>query len=242
VTERFVRARSILLCAVVLVAGCTLLGGCVEQGIPMIGNEPELRAPVKDYLIQRGDRLSIKFFYTSELNENVTVRPDGRISLQLVGEVDAVGRTPRELSKSLRATYATLLSKPNVVVIVREFAGHRAYIGGEVNRPTMVPLDGNTTVAEAVFRAGGSKPTAALKSVILVRAGEKGREAFRIDLSGGFRAKATVPVLQAYDLVYVPKSFIAKVGDWVDLYINRIVPRNVSFAAIYEIDAPLRPH
>jgi protein involved in polysaccharide export with SLBB domain len=226
---------SILVVIVALVSGCTLLGACVEQGIPMIPDEPSLLEPTPDYLVRRGDLLSIKFFYTPELNEDVTVRPDGRISLQLVGEVVAVDRTPGELSESLEQSYAAVLSKPDVVVIVREFAGHRAYIGGEVTRPTMVSLDGETTVADAIFEAGGSKLTAALSSVILVRNGENGREAYRVDLSDGFRARAPVPVLRPYDLVYVPKSFVAKVGDFVDLYINRIVPRNASFTAIYEI-------
>ena len=233
--------RGIFALITALVSSGILLGACVEQGIPLIPNEPALLNPAQDYLIRRGDELSIKFFYTSELNENVTVRPDGRISLQLVGEVDVVNRTPRDLSESLKRSYGTILSKPDVVVIVREFAGHRAYIGGQVVRPKMVSLDGETTVADAVLEAGGHKNTAAIESVILVRMGPEGREAYRVDLSDGFRARAPVPVLQPYDLVYVPRSAIAKVGDWVDLYINRIVPKNASFAAIYGINYPLIP-
>ena len=212
-----------------------LLSACVEMGIPEIPDESAVISPDQEFLIGRGDQLSIKFFYTAELNEDIVVRPDGKISLQLVGEIEAAGKTPAELSELLKQQYSRVLSKPEVVVILRHSSSNRAYIGGEVMQPKMVELDGRTTIADAVFAAGGARITAALGSVILVRQTEAGREAYRVDLEDVFRARAPLPILQPYDLVYVPKSNIAKVGDFVDLYINRIVPRNASFTAFYNV-------
>jgi protein involved in polysaccharide export with SLBB domain len=86
------------------------------------------------YIIQPGDQLDIKFFYNPELNENVTVRPDGLISLQLVDEVHASGLTPAQLDDLLTQKYSRELKKPMVTVIMRSFTMQRVYVGGEVNR------------------------------------------------------------------------------------------------------------
>jgi protein involved in polysaccharide export with SLBB domain len=189
-----------------------------------------------EYRIGVGDTLALKFYYSSELNETVTVRPDGRISLQLIGEVDVVGRTPEEIALGLEGRYGEHLPQSDVAVIVRDFASMRAYVGGEVERPRMVRLDGYTTLTEAVFASGGILDTAARSSVILLRRGEYGREVYRVDIDKCLSGEAETPVLRPYDVVYLPKSFIAKVGMYVDLYINRIVPRNANFTAIYGID------
>lgn len=75
------------------------------------------------YLIQPYDQLDIKFFYTPELNETVTVRPDGKISLQLIDDVQAAGKSPSELDDMLTHEYAKNLKSPEITVIVRSFTG-----------------------------------------------------------------------------------------------------------------------
>ena len=100
----------------------------------------------QEYRIQVGDQLDIKFFYNPELNEQVTVRPDGRISLQLVHEVMTAGLTPAELTGLLTKKYAAELKKPEVTVIVRSSGGHKIYVDGEVAKPGMFSLMGFTTV------------------------------------------------------------------------------------------------
>ena len=187
----------------------------------------------EEYLIGPGDVLSVKFFFAPELNEDVTVRPDGSIALQLVGDVPVSNRTSEGLAEDLRERYEPHVERPEVAVIVRDFGSQRAYVGGEVRLPGMVRLDGNTSLADAVFSSGGTLDTAELRSVILVRIGKNGREAYSVDLKAGLRGEAEIPILQRYDIVYVPKSFIAEVGTYVELYINRIVPRNALFVAQY---------
>ena len=216
-------------------AAALLATGCMMH-IPPLPDDPGLVAPQPEYKIGAGDLLSVKLFYTSELNDEVTVRPDGRISLQLVGDVPVAGRTPEEISQDLRDRYAGFLTRPDVVVIVRGFGSQKAFVGGEVKSPMMIAIDGHTTLADAVFQAGGTLDTAALSSVILIRHREGGRDVYRVDLGGGLEGEDPVPVLRPYDVVYVPKSFIAQVGMYVDLYINRIIPKNAAFTAFYQVN------
>ena len=222
------------------IAVAAALLSCACASIPRIPDDDAILQPHGEYKIGSGDALSVKFFYTAELNEDVVVRPDGRISLQLVGEVVVGGRTPDEVSQELRDRYAGFLSQPNVAVIVRGFGSQKAFVGGEVKQPTMIPIDGRMTLADAVFSAGGALDTAAMSSVILIRKGEGEREVYRVDLSGALAGEDPIPVLRAYDVVYVPKSFIAEVGMYVDLYINRLLPKNAAFSAFYQI-APVVP-
>jgi protein involved in polysaccharide export with SLBB domain len=83
-----------------------------------------------EYLFELGDVIEIKFFYNPELNERVTIRPDGKISLQLIDEVEAVGLTPSELDKNLTEKYSEVLNNPEVAVIVKEFTRQKVFVGG----------------------------------------------------------------------------------------------------------------
>jgi protein involved in polysaccharide export with SLBB domain len=221
---------------VLFALAATLLTSACAMHIPRLPDDPVLLEPTREYLIGGGDTLSVKLFYTAELNEEVTVRPDGRISLQLVGDVPVAGRTPEEVSQELRERYAGYLTQPDVTVIVRGFGSQKAFVGGEVKSPSMINIDGRMTLADAVFQAGGALDTAALSSVILIRAKTGGRDVYRVDLDGGLEGEDPVPVLRPYDVVYVPKSFIAQVGMYVDLYINRIIPKNATFTAFYQVN------
>ncbi|NIT01074.1 MAG: sugar transporter, partial [Candidatus Latescibacteria bacterium] len=106
-------------------------------------SDPAARPPPlteQEYVIQPGDQLDIKFYYNSELNEQVTVRPDGRISLQLANETAAAGKTPAELTQLLTEKYSRDLKKPEITVIVRSFSALKVFVGGEVNRPGILDL------------------------------------------------------------------------------------------------------
>ena len=85
---------------------------------------PEQQPPAA-YALQVGDQLSVRFYFNTELNEEVIIRPDGRISLQLIGDVQAAGRSPEELAADITQRYTGELANPKVTVIVRQF-GSRA--------------------------------------------------------------------------------------------------------------------
>jgi len=185
----------------------------------------------KEYRIQVGDQLDIKFFYNPELNEQVTVRPDGRISLQLVHEVMVAGLTPSELTQRLKQKYAPELKKPEIAVIVRSFGAYKIYVDGEVNKSGMFPIVGYMTVLQAISQAGGMKDTARSSEVVIIRRGEFNKPlAFQVNLRKVVDSTDMSQdiALQPFDIVYVPKSAIANVNTWVDQYIRKNIPIDFS--------------
>jgi protein involved in polysaccharide export with SLBB domain len=175
--------------------------------------------PEAEYRIQPGDLLDIKFFYSPELNEQMPVRPDGRISLQLAHEIMAAGLTPAELAKALKEKYSEELKKPEVTVIVRTFGSQRIYVDGEVAKPGLVSLSGPTTVFQAISQAGGVKETGNGAEVVVIR-GSPGNKpaAVRVNMEA-FRSGIDMSqdiFLKPFDIVYVQRSYIANVDRWID--------------------------
>ncbi|HYF20667.1 MAG TPA: polysaccharide biosynthesis/export family protein [Ramlibacter sp.] len=225
---RLMPAAPVVVATLLAAAG---LAGCSTtqvQGLPDAQALPTMDEPAaasaSAYRIRAGDNLDIKFFYTRELNESIKVRPDGFISLQLVDEVKAEGLTPQELKTALMARYAEHLKSPVLSVLVREFTAFRAYVGGEVGEPQLVPLEGGVTPLQAIMRARGARTTADLKSVILIRKGPRGEPIpYRLDLSDDAltSAKRDAQVaLQPSDVLYVPRSPIANANLFVQQYIS----------------------
>ena len=179
------------------------------------------------YRIACGDRIAVKMFYNADMNQNVTVQPDGTISLLLVHEIKASGLSTEELRKLLLKDYSKLLQQPELSVVVTQTAGNRIFVGGEVAKPAMELLTGPTTVLQAVQMAGGFLPTARTDEVVIVRRGANNNRPFEIALNAQ-KAMKGVDLsqdiyLEPYDLVIVPKSNIANVDLWVDQYINRTI-------------------
>lgn len=181
----------------------------------------------KDYLVQPGDSLDVKFFYNPELNEFVTVRPDGMVSLQLAPEVKAAGLSPEQFADVLAKAYSKELANPKVAVIVRSFAAQKVHVDGEVNKPGLVLLSGTMTALQAIAEAGGLKDTARLKQVIIIR---KGADEKPITIVANLQDaiygdnKSQDITLAPYDIVFVPRSPIANVNTFVDQYIRKNIP------------------
>jgi protein involved in polysaccharide export with SLBB domain len=201
----------------------------------LLGQSPVLPAtedaaapdPDEAYRIQIGDQLGVKFFLTPDLNEEVIVRPDGRISLQLIPEVAAAGRTPAELSKAIENLYSAELDTPEIAVIVRSFTAQRIYVDGEVRRPGEFPLNPPMTVLQGIALAGGLRHTARQREVILIRT--KNRESpvfFHLNLKKAKKGKdpSQHVTLEPFDIVFVPRSNIANVNKWFDLYVRQNIP------------------
>ena len=179
------------------------------------------------YRLQVGDEISIKFWGNPELDEDMTIRPDRRISLPFIDEVTAAGRTPAELDAELTRLYEPELTKPEITVIVRSFAGQRIFIGGEVGAQGTYPLVGNVTLAQAIQEAGGFLPTARRREVLLIRTAPQGVRIARshdlLPLLRGENPAADV-TLQPFDIVFVPRTKITNFGIFVDQYVNAIIP------------------
>lgn len=191
------------------------------------GTEVGLVGPAlsEEYLIQSGDLLEMKFFYNPEMNDGMAVRPDGRISMQLIGEVMAAGRTPNDLSLLLRQKYGKELKNPEITVIVRSF-GSRVYVDGEVKKPGELELLRPLTVMQAISRAEGLTEKAWKEALVIRRI--KGREplVMKLDLDEVLAGKdfSQDVGLVPFDIVYVPRSPIANVNLWVHQYIRANIP------------------
>jgi polysaccharide export outer membrane protein len=189
----------------------------------------------EEYVLQVGDLLGIKFYFNPELNEEVVIRPDGMISLQLIGDVQAAGLTPSGLAATLTQKYVSELATPKVSVIVRQFGLERVYVSGEVGKQGIVPMAGGLTLYQAIQQAGGLLDSAHRKQVILIRRDVNGRPAgTAIDIrpiESGEHPEDDV-LLQPLDIVFVPKSKIGNVDMWVDQYMRKLIPP-VPFAVTF---------
>jgi protein involved in polysaccharide export with SLBB domain len=118
------------------------------------------------------------------------VRPDGKISLQLLDDVQAAGITPAQLDEILTKKYAQELKKPVLTVIVRSFTGQSVYVGGEVNRPGLINLTAGMSALQAVINAGGFRETAKPEDAIVIRKGRNNKPIpLRVDLNKAMYGK-----------------------------------------------------
>ena len=190
------------------------------------------------YRILPGDQLALKFYYHPELNTEAWVRPDGFISLELIGEIKASGQTPAGLDSLIESRYERYLKQPETVVAVKSSAAQKVYVGGEVQKPQMLPLTGELSLIAAIFQAEGFKSSANTGKVILLRNDpQRGPLIMRLDVKSALQGKnfeANLP-LQPFDIVYVPKSGIAKVDLFVDQFLENLLPTQTinGFAYIY---------
>ncbi len=189
------------------------------------------------YPINYGDVVEVKFLYHSTLSDRMRVRPDGCISLPYLQDVKVVGKTPSQLRKELIDAYSHELKNPDITVVVREFSGRQIYVGGDVKNPQMINMNTPMTTLQAIIMAGDVLPTAVTSNVLVLRADKPGDspELLELDLDDVRNGEGIDILLQPNDVIYVPRSFIADLGDFVELYINRIVPRNMSFTFFYRL-------
>lgn len=122
-----------------------------------------------DYKIGPEDVLEVIVWRNADLTKTVTVRPDGKISLPLVGDVTAVGLTPDQLTKEIVARLREYKENPNVSVIVQQVNSYGIFVLGEVAHPGKYQLKTYTTVLQAVSMAGGFTPYASKNKMFVLR-------------------------------------------------------------------------
>jgi protein involved in polysaccharide export with SLBB domain len=181
----------------------------------------------RPYRIQVNDVLEFLFFKSTELNQVRTVGPDGQVPLQLIGSTRVAGRTIEDITTEINERYAVELVDPQVTVAVQQFSGLKVYVGGEVKSPGLQEFRGGLTTLQAVVAAGSFTKSASLKSVVLIRRGDDGSPIGTVvDLSRVVK-KAEFErdiALAPADIVFVPRSGIAKVNLWVDQWIRQNIP------------------
>ncbi len=167
---------------------------------------PEGIVPPADYVIGAEDVLSIVVWREKELSAEVTVRPDGVVTLPLLNDVQAAGLTPDQLRQQITTAAAKFVADPTVTVIVRTINSRKVYIMGEVRAPGPYPLTAPMTVLQLIARAGGLTEFADAKDIGVMRTdnGRATRLKFNYrDVSRGRRIEQNV-LLRPGDTVIVP--------------------------------------
>jgi len=215
-------------CLAVLAGACGPHAGYAPYDtVPTMATERYDVNQLPQYRLQVGDQLTIKFYRNPELDQEVVIRPDGKISLPFIDEVQCAGLTPEDLDKEITRRYVGELAIPDITVIVAGFGGHRVYVDGMVEKPGMIALAGGMTMQGAIASAGGYRDEAIREQVILIRR-EAGGEpvGHAVDLRKviyGQEPEGDV-LLQPYDIVYVPRSKIANANLWVKQYLQDMMP------------------
>jgi polysaccharide export outer membrane protein len=144
---------------------------------PAQPDSPSKKAHADDtYIIGEDDVLSINVWKEPDLTRLIPVRSDGKISLPLIGDVQAAGRTPAQLQQDIEADLRSYITEPQVTVIVQEIRSQKFNILGQVNKPGSYPLAAGTTIVDALALAGGFKDFAKKKSVYVLRQNSLGEE------------------------------------------------------------------
>lgn len=141
---------------------------------PAPPGQPEGITPPADYVIGAEDVLNIVVWREKELSAEVTVRPDGMVTLPLLNDVQAAGLTPDQLRQQITTAAAKFVADPTVTVIVRTINSRKVYIMGEVRSPGPYPLTAPMTVLQLIARAGGLSEYADSGDIGVVRT-ERGR-------------------------------------------------------------------
>ena len=122
-----------------------------------------------DYVIGPEDQLTIVFYRDKDMSADVVVRPDGKISLPLLNDIQASGLTPDQLREQITREAKRYVQDPNATVVVRQINSRKVFITGAVEKPGTYPLIGPTTVLQLIATAGGVKEYADSKKILIIR-------------------------------------------------------------------------
>lgn len=199
--------RGVVAVVLLIVAGCTSLG-----------DDPELvqsMAPAPDtggeYRIGVDDRVQVTVWRNPELAVTAPVRPDGKISVPIIGDVQAGGQTPSEVAETIRMRLSAYIREPNVAVILTELRSHefltRVRVTGAVRTPRSMPHRQGMTVLDAVLEAGGVTEFASPNRSRLFRKTKEKTEVFSIELGDILRKGRleTNLLLAPGDVITVPE-------------------------------------
>ena len=187
-----------------LMAAATLtFAGCATPPPP-----PAVAVTAPVITLREGDTIKISFPGSANLDTTQQIRRDGKINLQLVGEVDAAGLTPDDLQKKLIDLYAPQISSKEVTVSLLS-STFPVFVNGEVAHPGKVMSDHPMTALEAVMEAGGFNPDTANMKAVKVNRLEGGKyKSYQLNLKDILDGKTSAPFyLKPNDIVYVPERF-----------------------------------
>lgn len=218
----------------------SILAGCasVTQPLPpppQVGlGPPDTQPP---YRLQPGDVIEVHILSNPELNEQVVVAPDNRVTFQFAPGLTVGGHSLQEVTDALNRAYHT--TTPNdLQVVLRSQVGTRVYVTGEVQLPTEVIANGQLSALSAISRAGGFKITAQRGEVVLMRRDQDNKpHLYALNLAAAMEGKDPMAdvLLQPYDVIYVPRDRISNVS-LVFERIRTAIPFSVNYG--YYLNTP----
>jgi polysaccharide biosynthesis/export protein len=193
-----------------------LLGGVAAAQTSVAGGTGARPAPVGtagttaatsvagDYRLTIGDKLRIEVYKDQQLSQSVQIRPDGKITLPLLGDIVAAGLTPTALRDQLAASLKEYITTPVVTVIVVEATPPTVFVMGEVKSPGPQPIRGQMTVLEALSMAGGFLDFAKTGDIRVLRKNPTGTETLKFNYKKAVKGEGETIVLRPGDVVVVP--------------------------------------
>jgi polysaccharide export outer membrane protein len=178
--------------------------GCAGGGTPHPPEPPPMEKA--EYVIGAGDHLTIRVWKNPELSVQVPVRPDGKVSVPLLDDVQAEGLTTGELKEVITRDLSEYITNPDVTVIVELIGSKHVYVIGEVERSGPIPLGKDQRVLDAISAAGGFGAFADKKRVKIIRRQEDGEVEYRFNYDAyvGGNAPGTNLLLVPGDTIVVP--------------------------------------
>jgi polysaccharide export outer membrane protein len=158
-----------LLTLTTVVLAMKMIAAQSPQGFPAASPENSVAVVPVDYVIGPQDVLQIRFWRDADMSGDVTVRPDGKISIPLLNDIPAAGRTPEELRIALVAAASKYVEEPNPTVTVKEIHSRFVYITGNVARPASYAINGDLDVLKLITLAGGLLEYADSEKIQIIR-------------------------------------------------------------------------
>ena len=156
-----------------------------------------------DYRLFPGDKLRIEVYKDPQLSQSLQIRPDGKITLPLIGDVRAAGQTPTQLRDALATSLKEYITNPVVTVIVVESTPQSVYVMGEVKSSGPIPLKGPLSVMQAIAMAGGFTEFANKKAIRIQRQTANGIKTLTFNYKEALEESRAPMLLQANDVVVV---------------------------------------
>lgn len=198
----------------------------VREAEASIGPTIPQRVP-SEYILGVGDNIEVAVWRHPDLNRTVAIRPDGMISLPVVGEIKASGFSPAQVSKIVASRLRRYIRDPQVSVIVTKFKDTTILVLGEVGSPGVYKIFGHMTVLEAIAGAGSYRKYAGLRTTLVVREGYSDSpeiictDLLDVILKGKFENDV---VLKPGDIVFLPQTALTHFTDFMDLFNRTIRP------------------
>jgi polysaccharide export outer membrane protein len=199
----------------VFLVGASLLGGCATSSYPPAPSDVTVSTQSTNYRLGPLDKIEVFVWRSPELSAILSIRPDGHISMPLIEDMLAAGRTPQELAKDIEVRLKKFVAEPIVTVLVRDFTGaldQQVRVIGQTQTPSAIPYRSGMTVLDVMIAVGGLKEFADGDNAVLVRKeyGSDTSATYSLKLDELIRRgkiQKNVPVMPG-DVIIIPESMI----------------------------------